>query len=203
MQKLRDMVAKGELGEVYQIDGEKSTDHPAEYRKWLGNFKGGSMYIFGCHLIDLALSILGEPKAVHSFIKRTEFEGISSDDNCFALLEYDRAVARITALSVEPNGWGMRRIAVMGSKATVEIKPIELDVEMHIATPDMTDDIYSSKSEKIEVEDVPAMSRYDEMVRDLYSYIVGEKENPYTYDHELLLQRTLFKAINQPETAVL
>ena len=38
------------------------------------------MYIFGSHLIDLVISILGEPKNVVPFIKQTGFEGIYSDD---------------------------------------------------------------------------------------------------------------------------
>ena len=138
IQKLMHMINSGELGEIYQIDAEMSTYHPKEYREWLKHFKGGSMYIFGSHLIDLVVSILGEPEKVHSFIKQTGFEGVYSDDNNFAVLEYEKALARITNLSVEVNGWGMRRFAVMGSKATVEIKPIELDVEMTKSTIDKT-----------------------------------------------------------------
>ena len=59
------------------------------------------MYIFGSHLIDLVVSILGEPEKVYPFIKQTGFEGVYSDDNNFAVLEYDKAIARITNLSVE------------------------------------------------------------------------------------------------------
>ena len=51
------MIQKGELGEIYQINAEMSTYHSPEYRSWLNNFKGGSMYIFGSHLIDLVVRI--------------------------------------------------------------------------------------------------------------------------------------------------
>ena len=107
IQKLMNMINSGELGEIYQIDAEMSTFHDVKYREWLNKFKGGSMYIFGSHLVDLVVSILGEPKNVFPFIKQTGFEGVYSDDNCFAVLEYDKAIARITNLSVEVNGWGM------------------------------------------------------------------------------------------------
>lgn len=67
----------------------------------------------------------------YPFIKQTGFSGVYSDDNNFAaVLEYDKTIARVTTFSVEVNGWGMRRFAVMGSLGTVEIKPIELDVKM-------------------------------------------------------------------------
>ncbi len=193
LQKCMDMIDSGELGEIYQIDAEMSTYHSPEYREWLKHFKGGSMYIFGSHLIDLVISILGEPKRVVPFIKQTGFEGVYSDDNCFAVLEYEKALAKITTLSVEVNGWGMRRFAVMGSKGTVEIKPVELDVEMTKSTLNIATNAYEDMKEKVEVNDVPRLSRYDEMVKDLYLSAVGEKENPYGYDHELAVQRTLYK----------
>ena len=197
IQKLMSMINSGELGEIYQIDAEMSTYHSKEYRQWLKHFKGGSIYIFGSHLIDLVVSILGEPKKVHPFIKQTGFEGVYSDDNNFAVLEYDKAIARITNLSVEVNGWGMRRFAVMGSKGTVEIKPIELDVEMFKSTKDIASNNYRDMKEKVDVQDVPALLRYDEMIKDFYKSVTGEKENPYSYEHELAVQKTLCRVVGE------
>ena len=134
VQKCMAMIRAGELGEIYQIGAEMSTYHSAQYRKWLKNFSGGSMYIFGSHPADLIVSILDEPERVHPFIKQISLENVYSDDNNFAVPEYKKAIAKITTLSVEVNGWGMCRFAVFGSKRTVEIKPIELDVKMTKAT---------------------------------------------------------------------
>jgi predicted dehydrogenase len=197
IQKLMDMINSGELGEIYQIDAEMSTYHSKEYREWLKKFKGGSMYIFGSHLIDLVVSILGEPEKVYPFIKQTGFEGVYSDDNNFAVLEYDKAIARITNLSVEVNGWGMRRFAVMGSKGTVEIKPIELNVEMTKSTTDIASSAYQDMKEKVDIKDVPTLSRYDEMMKDFYKSVIGEKENPYSYEHELAVQKTLCRVVGE------
>ena len=197
IQKLMDMINSGELGEIYQIDAEMSTYHSKEYREWLKHFKGGSMYIFGSHLIDLVVSVLGEPEKVYPFIKQTGFEGVYSDDNNFAVLEYDKAIARITNLSVEVNGWGMRRFAVMGSKGTVEIKPIELNVEMTKSTTDIASNAYQDMKEKVDIKDVPTLSRYDEMMKDFYRSVVGEKENPYSYEHELAVQKTLCRVVGE------
>ena len=197
IQKLMDMINSGELGEIYQIDAEMSTYHSKEYRQWLKHFKGGSMYIFGSHLIDLVVSILGEPEKVHPFIKQTGFEDVYSDDNNFAVLEYDKAIARITTLSVEVNGWGMRRFAVMGSKGTVEIKPIELNVEMTKSTTAIAPNAYQDMKEKVDIKDVPTFSRYDEMMKDFYKSVISVKENPYSYEHELAVQKTLCKVVGE------
>lgn len=197
IQKLMDMINSGELGEIYQIDAEMSTYHSKEYREWLKKFKGGSMYIFGSHLIDLVVSILGKPEKVYPFIKQTGFEGVYSDDNNFAVLEYDKAIARITNLSVEVNGWGMRRFAVMGSKGTVEIKPIELNVEMTKSTTAIASNAYQDMKEKVDIKDVPTLSRYDEMMKDFYKSVIGEKENPYSHEHELAVQKTLCRVVGE------
>lgn len=71
----------------------------------------------------------------------------------------------------------MRRFAVFGSKRTVEIKPIELDVKMTKATSDTAKNAYADMHETVEVKDVPTLSRYDEMMRDLHLSVIGEKEN--------------------------
>ena len=197
IQKCMEMIKSGELGEIYQIDAEMSTYHSPEYREWLNHFKGGSMYIFGSHLVDLIVSILGEPEKVYPFIKQTGFKNVYSDDNNFAVLEYEKAIAKITTLSVEVNGWGMRRFAVMGSKGTVEIKPIELDVKMTKSTVDIASNAYADMYETVDVQDVPTLSRYDEMLKDLYLSIVGEQENPYSYEHEMAVQRTLYRVTGE------
>lgn len=61
VKKCIEAVKAGMLGEIFSINAEMSTCHTEEYRKWLNNFKGGTMHIFGCHLIDLIVTILGKP----------------------------------------------------------------------------------------------------------------------------------------------
>ena len=193
IQKCFELYKNGELGEIYQIDAQMSTHHSDEYRKWLDHFKGGSMYIFGSHLLDLILLMLGEPQKVHSFIKQTGLNGVYSDDNCFAVFEYEKAIAKVTNISTEINGWGMRRFTVTGSKGTVEIKPIELDVEMYFSKIENDSNPYKNIREKIEVEDVPSRKRYDPMMKEFYESIMGINPNPYTYDHEYLVQKVLYE----------
>ncbi len=191
------MIKSGELGDIYQIDTEMSTNHSDEYRAWLQHFKGGTMYIFGSHLIDLIVTALGEPKNVVSFVKQTGYHDVYSDDNVTAILEYERAVAKVTTCSVELNGWGMRKFTVMGSLGTVEIKPIEVEVRMTKAMRGVCTNAYADRKERVEVSDVPHGSRYDEMVKDLYLAVTGQKENPYGYEHELTVQKVLYQVTGE------
>ena len=38
-----DMARSGELGEIFEIDAQMSSSHPAVYRQWLSRFQGGDM----------------------------------------------------------------------------------------------------------------------------------------------------------------
>ena len=134
---------------------------------------------------------MGKPNKVTSFTKRTGFNGIDVDDNNFAVLEYDKAICKINASSVEVNGYGRRQFVVSGSKGTVSIMPIENPCKMWVATSDMTRNIYADVKKEIEIVDNTANGRYDDVLHDFYDYVCGKKVNPYSYEHDYVVQETL------------
>ena len=184
-------IKNGDLGEIYSINAEMSTFHPIEYRKWLTNFGGGIMYILGSHLVDLIVYMLGEPKKVTSFLKRTGLDGVDFEDNNLAVLEYDKALARIFVSSVEVNGFGRRQLMVSGSKGTVNICPLERPITMTYSDTSIADKTYEDRKITVSFEDNTADGRYDDMMQDFYAYIIGTKQNPFTYKHDFLVQRVL------------
>lgn len=184
-------IKNGDLGEIYSINAEMSTFHPIEYRKWLTNFGGGIMYILGSHLVDLIVYMLGEPKKVTSFLKRTGLDGVDFEDNNLAVLEYDKALARIFVSSVEVNGFGRRQLMVSGSKGTVNICPLERPITMTYSDTSIADKTYEDRKITVSFEDNTADGRYDDMMQDFYAYIKGTKQNPFTYKHDFLVQRVL------------
>ena len=192
-----DKVRSGELGEITSINAEMSTCHEKSYREWLTGFPGGIMYILGCHLIDLSVSVLGEPLRVTPFLKHTGKDGIDFPDNDLAVLEYERALARIFVSSVEVNGYGRRQFVVSGTEGTVAIMPIEHTLAVTYAHTSMGGRTYQDCHEVVEIPDVPKGGRYLEMAKDFYDYVNGIKENPYTYEHEYIVQKTLMRAIGQ------
>ena len=187
-------IKNGDLGEIYSISAEMSTFHPVEYKKWLTNFGGGIMYILGSHLVDLIVYILGEPKRITTFLKSTGLGGVDFEDNNLAVLEYDKALARIFVSSVEVNGYGRRQLVVSGSKGTVDICPIENPTFMTYADTSMGGGTYSDVKKSIPFEYIQG-GRYDEMMQDFYAYIIGTKENPFTYEHDYLVQKVLSEIV--------
>ena len=184
-------IKNGDLGEIYSINAEMSTFHGVDYKRWLQNFGGGIMYILGSHLVDLVVYLLGEPKRIVSFLKHTGLDGVDFEDNNLAVLEYDKALARIFVSSVEVNGFGRRQLVVSGSKGTVNICPLERPIAMTFSNTSIADKTYEDRKINIPFEDNTTDGRYDEMLQDFYAYILGTKQNPFTYEHDLLVQKVL------------
>lgn len=193
--KAIEMVRRGDLGKIYSINAEMSTNHGIEYRRWLKTFKGGIQYILGSHMVDLIVYIMGEPHKVTSFLKHSMKDGVDVEDNNLSVLEYEHALAKIYVSSVEVNGYGRRQFVISGSKGTVNICPMENPIRMTFADNLSNEVIYYDVKKDIEVEAVDRDSRYDVMVQDFYDYVMGTKENPYTYDHDIMVQRVLCKMI--------
>lgn len=193
--KCIEAVKNGDLGEIYSINAEMSTFHEINYKRWLTNFKGGIMYILGSHLVDLIVYLLGEPTKITTFMKHTGLDGVDFEDNNMAVLEYEKALARIYVSSVEVNGWGRRQFMVSGSKGTVDIKPIENECHMTYADTSISTKPYEDMKEIIEVKDLDKGSRYDDMMQDFYAYMMGTKENPFTYEHDYAVQKVLWEIV--------
>ena len=195
IQKTFELINEGKLGEIYSINAEMSTFHSPKYRKWLTNFGGGIMYILGCHLIDLIVYIMGKPDKIHSFLKHTKLDDIDTNDNNLVVMEYEKALARVFVSSVEVNGYGRRQFVVSGSKGTVNICPLEQPLQMTYSDTKIANTAFGDRKEIVPIEDNTANGRYDDMIKDFYAYITGEKENPFTYEHEYNVQAVLDEVV--------
>jgi len=189
-----DMVRSGKLGEIYNMDVHMSTCHPYDFRADLTQYKGATMYIFGCHLIDLVYTIMGKPNSITPILQKTGQDGLDLYDNCLALMHYDKGTSVIRTSSVEVNGWGRRQIVICGSEGTIEIKPIENPRIITYATKAN----HKPWNDVKEIVELPPVTpgRYDDMAKDFALFIHGEKENPYSYEYELELHRMVLQACN-------
>lgn len=197
VKKCLELIKNGSLGEIYSINAEMSTFHSADYKQWLSSFDGGIMYILGSHLVDLIVYILGEPERVTPFLKHTGLDGVDFEDNTLAVLEYEKALARVFVSSVEVNGWGRRQFMVSGSKGTVNIMPIENTTAMTYADTKISSNPHEDMKQNINIADVPMECRYDEMMKDFHDYVTGVKTNPFTYEHDYITQKVLHSIIGK------
>ena len=194
--ELMQQIEKGELGEIISIEAQMNCRHKTEVREWLGNFKGRNMFYLGCHLIDLIYRIQGTPRNILPLSRSTGVDGLNTEDFGMAVLEYERGVSFAKVNSTEMGGYLRRQFVVCGTKATVELKPFEIDTGCgHKTTrtycnfPDWHKDGFQTTTE--------IFDRYDGMMRAFAEYVVGEKKNPYTLDYELELYKIILKCCGE------
>ncbi|MCE5219418.1 Gfo/Idh/MocA family oxidoreductase [bacterium] len=188
---------EGWLGDIFEVHAVMSRYDGDNYRRFLSGYPGGAMYVFGSHLIDLTVAMLGRPDNVVPFQQSTRDDGLM--DNGLAVLEYPRATATIRSAITEVDGMKHRRLIVCGTKGTAEICPLEklwdrqrLD-PLHVRLTLFEDNPeYKAGTHLI---DVGAMNgRYEDQLIELARIINGETENPYPYEHELVVEETLLAA---------
>lgn len=194
-------VSEGWLGQVFEVHSVMSLQQPLAYRQWLAQFRGGTMYIFGCHLIDLIVRMLGKPDRVTPFQRQTQPE-VKLYDNGLAVLEYPRATATIRTAALEVEGYRRRQLVVCGDEGTIDIRPLETfdtgsaqPLKLRLALSKPRD---SYKKGYQEVVFPPMRGRYDEQLLELARIVRGEIANPYPLAHELMVQETLLAAIDHP-----
>jgi predicted dehydrogenase len=116
---------RGWLGRVFAVHGEIGKVIAPSRRAWLAENYGGSMMLLGCHLIDIAVALLGAPSRVTGFRRNTFPDRDGFMDHEFAVLEYDGAMATVRSMLAEVEGEERRQLVVCGENATIEIMPLE------------------------------------------------------------------------------
>ena len=193
-------VREGWLGQVFEIDCVMSVTHGLSYRKYLAQFRGGSMFIFACHLIDLVVSLMGKPDRIVSFPRQTRTDvGVDMCDNGLIVFEYPKTTVTIRTASLEVEGNQRRQLVVCGDQGTVDIRPLERSgpLTLRLALSEARD---TYKKGYQEVSFPPPPGRYDFQLIELARIIRGEIENPHPLEHELLVQQCLLEACGYPLT---
>jgi len=194
-------VREGWLGQVFEVHAVMSLTHPVKYRQYLSQFRGGSMYIFGCHLLDLVVTMLGKPDRVTPYLRQVR-DDVKVYDNDLAVLEYPRTTVTIRTASLEVEGYKRRQLVVCGDAGTIDIRPLETydmsspdPLRLRLALAAARDGYQKGYQE---VTFPVTKGRYDDQLIELARIIRGEIANPYPLAHELLVQEVLLAACGCP-----
>jgi predicted dehydrogenase len=191
----------GWLGDIFEFHAVMSRFDGPPYRQWLSGFKGGAMYIFGGHLLDIAILFLGTPDRVIPYQRQTGNDGLN--DNGLAVLEYPRATATIRTSVTEIEGMKHRRLIVCGTKGTVEVCPLEPPADRYTRDPLTVRLTLLDGNEEYPagthcVKTGTMTGRYEPQMLEFAQIVRGEIANPYSLDHELLVQTSLLAAAGYP-----
>lgn len=192
-------VKDGLIGNVFDLDAAMSRYDGADYRKLISTYKGGTPYIFACHLIDLVVSLMGEPEKVRPFLRRTRPDGVL--DNSLTVFEYSRdRLATIRISITEAQGFQRRHLTVFGDKGTLTIQPLESKGNMSGGGLKLAleEDRGGYKKGVQTVEMPPLKDRYEDQWREFAAVLNGEIVNPYTYEHDYTVHKCHLEACGLP-----
>jgi predicted dehydrogenase len=192
---MKDCLKKGWLGEPFEVHTVMSKVVPASSRKSLADYPGGIMFELGCHILDLAVGVLGNPGSVQSVRQHAANIDDSLVDNMLATLTYPKAIATVKSSAMEVEGFARRHFVVCGTEGTFHIEPLDRpNVRVAFSTA-------RSKYKKgYQTVEFGSYSRYTGDAADLAAIIRGEKDPDFSYDHDLAVQETLLKACGMPLT---
>ena len=186
---LRQFLERGWLGDVFEVHAVMSKVVAPTDRQRFAEYTGGIMFELGCHVIDLVVKVLGQPKAVTPF----ELHSARSDDalldNMLAVFDYDRATATVKSSALEVEGFARRHLVVCGTEGTFHIQPLD--------NPSARIALSEARGEyKKGVQDVtfPKYTRYVDDAADIAKIIRGEMPSDFSYDHDLAVQEAVLRA---------
>lgn len=197
--KLIEDVKNGEYGEIFSVEAQMNCLHTDEKRAWLDKFPGGMLFFLGCHLIDLILSIQGEPKEVIPLSTASNINGVTSQDIGMVVFKYENGLSFAKSCAAEVGGFMRRQLVVCGSKKTIEINPLEILDEGGLQHSVIRSTTYQEAQKlnwwnSTEKTDSEMFNRYDNMMRGFAEIVMEKKENTYSYDYELALYKLLLKS---------
>ena len=185
------LIEEGKLGEIFQVTAIMNVGHPPEKRAWLSQFDGGMMFYLGCHMVDFVYRLLGTPEAVTTFIKSSGMNGVDAPDNATAILEYKNGASIVQSVASEIGGFSRRQLTVCGSRGTYTIHPLERPMHAYFTDADTAKPFTDTKVEREFPPFDDAANRYDQMMLDFAAMVRGEKQNPYSLEYELGLQKLI------------
>jgi predicted dehydrogenase len=192
-------VKDGLIGNVFDLDASMGRYDGKGYRDLIQEYKGGIHYILACHLIDLAVTLMGEPGKIHPYLRQSRSDGVL--DNCLAVFDYSGGrLATLRTSITEAKGFEHRRLNVMGDKGTIMIEPIESKGNMSggVLKLALEEDRGGHKKGVQTVEMPQPKDRYEDQWREFAAVVNGELANPYTYEHDYTVHKCHLAACGLP-----
>ncbi|MDR2756504.1 MAG: Gfo/Idh/MocA family oxidoreductase [Planctomycetaceae bacterium] len=185
-------VKEGLLGNIFDLDAAMSRPDDEPYRRILKGFKGGAPYTLICHLIDLMVTLLGEPEKIHSFPRCTRSDGLV--DNCVTVFEYPRGrIATLRTGVTEVGAFQRRHLTVFGDQGTIVIQPLEVGGSSGVLRLALSEDRGGYKKGYQTVHLPAPKKRYEDQWREFAQILRGEITNPYSYEHDFIVQKCLLE----------
>lgn len=190
-------VKAGEIGNVISVEAQMSGWRSKEQAQWLGTFPGGMMFYLGCHLIDLVLQLQGKPDRIVPFHKSSGVHDVAAKDFSAAVFEYPNGISFIKTTQAERGGFLKRRLIVTGTEGRFEVCPLEVNANYPLQYTEYDECTSTDWNAPAERKRSEIYDRYDTMMLSFAKMVRGEQKNPYAYEYELELYKTILRCCEE------
>lgn len=190
---LREFLAKGWLGELFEIHAVMSKVVDPATRRQLARYRGGIFFELACHVTDLVVAIMGQPEEVHPFHQQVLTGEDRLLDNMLSVLKYSRALATVKSSAQEVEGFARRQLVVCGTQGTFQIEPLDDPrIRLALAKP------LGKYRAGVQTIELPKYSRYVDDAADIARVIRGEIAPQFSSAHDLAVQETVMRSCGLP-----
>jgi predicted dehydrogenase len=193
-------VREGLLGKLSTIDAAMNRYDGEEFRQLMKTFQGGAAYVFLCHLIDIAVILMGAPERVIPLSTCTRNDGVV--DNGYTVMTFPGGcTASLRSTIVEVGGFERRNLVLCGDRGTLTVQPLELQGNKAGGRVflNLREGTGEFKAGLQEIPQPPLRDRYEDHLLEFAKIVRGDIKNSYPYAHELLVQKCHLKACGYEE----
>ena len=178
------LAREGRLGQIYAFRGHipKPKGWHADLEDEFRVYRGGIYFEMAGHLVDIMVSLMGRPRAVHPYLRR-DYGRREVVDNAVVLHEFENGIATLDMAAMQIGS--ARRIEVHGTGGTAIHAPIG-SPNLQLCLEEETAEFKAGWQDLELGETGSAWS----LLRELRACIEG-KEPDYSAAHDLLVQETL------------
>jgi predicted dehydrogenase len=194
VRELLDRAKKNEYGRLYGFRARLPKDLPS-YKRFveeLQPYKGGMFFEMAGHVIDMMVTLLGQPKQISPFMGHHHSEPPATFvDNGVAVFGFEHAwgIIEVPALEVAPHS---RRIEVYGTGGAAVIPHLGSG---HLANKNIQPiELYRVGQPAWRQLELPAQTLQITDLREFAAVIAGKKAPDYSMEHDLIVQESLLKA---------
>ena len=185
----------GALGDIFYFRGHmpKPKEWYPEMERDVGIYKGASYFEMAGHYVDLMLTLMGEPTAVHPVLGRHYGDSARFVDNAVVVHEFERGLATIDTASMHVGMDRTRRVEVYGTLGTAvhtQLGSNNLSLCLELAAEG-----YEEGWQDVVIERPPTLPTGQGgalLLHELSACIRGKKSPDYTLEHDMAVQKVLY-----------
>ena len=189
------LVKAGALGDIFYYRGHipKSKSFHPQIAKDLGVYKGGIYFEMAGHLVDLMVTLMGEPPRAQSILGQ-HYGDRKYVDNAVVVHEFVNGMGTIETSAMHVESGRTRRIEVYGTGGTA--------IHTSIGSPNLSlclEEAREGYSAGWQDLTFPTTADSPSLLRELAACIRGDKAPDYNLAHDMAVQRTLFAGCGIPD----